>query len=190
MYTNQDYNSNNGMQTSLFGPIWFTLHLISFNYPVNPTNQDKINYMNFIKSFKYTLPCVYCRNNLESNLKNINFNISSMKNRETFSKSIYNLHNHVNKMLGKKIKISYVEVRDRYEAFRSRCNENNLSKNIKTLPLNVDKKKKEKKCDNSLYGVKGRAVIEIIPKNSKKRTFINKCKKKSIKKKSSKKEKI
>lgn len=175
IYNTNDYNSNNGMQTSLFGPIWFTLHLISFNYPVNPTQEDKINYMNFIKSFKYTLPCVYCRNNLDSNLKKINFNMNSMKNRETFSRAIYDLHNCVNKMLGKNIKISYTEVRDRYEAFRSRCNEK--------IPVDKNNNKKEKKCENSLYGIKGKAVIEIIPKNSKKKTFINKCKNNSNKKK-------
>lgn len=188
IYSRKDYNSNNGMQTSLFGPIWFTLHIISFNYPVNPTKKDKINYMNFVRSFKYTLPCIYCRNNLDSNLKKINFNMSSMKNRETFSRAIYNLHNCVNKMLGKNIKISYEEVRDRYEAFRSRCNENYILENLQ-ISKNEEKKnlipsinKKEKKCENSLYGVKGKAVIEIIPKNSKKKTFINKCNKKSIKK--------
>jgi hypothetical protein len=180
IYSKADYNSDNGMQTSLFGPIWFTLHLISFNYPVNPTHQDKINYMNFIKSFKYTLPCVYCRNNLDSNLSKINFNMSSMKNRETFSRAIYDLHNCVNKMLGKNIKISYNEVRNRYEAFRSRCNEN-IPLSPKPITNDKIKNKKEKKCENSLYGVKGKAVIEIIPKNSKKKTFINKCK--SIKKK-------
>lgn len=176
IYTKKDYNSNNGMQTSLFGPIWFTLHLISFNYPVNPTQQDKVNYMNFIKSFKYTLPCVYCRNNLESNLKKINFNMNSMKNRETFSRSIYDLHNCVNKMLNKKIKISYNEVRDRYESFRSRCDETQLNKDVKFIQVKYNKNNKEKKCENSLYGVKGKAVIEIIPKKSKKKTFINKCK--------------
>ena len=83
-------------------------------------------------------------------------------------------------MLGKDIKISYNEVRNRYEAFRSRCNEKKIIEDIK---LNKIKKKtnkknyntKEKKCDNALYGVKGKAVIEIIPKKSKKKTFINKC---------------
>ena len=68
IYDKKDYNSNNGMQTSVFGPIWFTLHLISFNYPIKPTQADKKHYMDYIKSYKYVLPCVYCRNNFDDNL--------------------------------------------------------------------------------------------------------------------------
>ena len=115
IYSNSNYNSNNGMQTSMFGPIWFALHMISFNYPVNPTKADKINYMTYINSYKYVLPCIYCRNNFDENLKKAKFGIDVMKNRYTFSKFVYNLHNIVNKMLKKDIKISYNEVRDRYE---------------------------------------------------------------------------
>lgn len=177
IYTKKDYNSNNGMQTSVFGPIWFTLHLISFNYPVSPNQKDKEHYMNYIKSYKYVLPCVYCRNNFDDNLKKANFGINVMKNRETFSKFVYNLHNIINKMLGKNIKISYNEVRDRYESLRSRCTENKSQKELNEIKENQNKLKKEKKCENSLYGVKGRAIIEIIPKKSRKKTFSNKCKK-------------
>ena len=42
IYTNDDYNSNDGMLTSIWGPgMWHYLHTMSFNYPVNPTNTDK-----------------------------------------------------------------------------------------------------------------------------------------------------
>ena len=44
-----------------------------------------------------------------------------MKNRTTFSKYVYNLHEHINKMLGKKSGLRYNDVRERYEHFRSRC---------------------------------------------------------------------
>ena len=54
-----------------------------------------------------------------------------MKNRETFSKFVYNLHEHINGMLGKHSGLSYEDVRERYEHFRSRCSEKkNEVKNI------------------------------------------------------------
>lgn len=175
-YTKKEYNSNNGMQTSVFGPIWFTLHLISFNYPVNPTPKDKENYMNYIRSYKYVLPCIYCRTNFDTNLKEVKFGMSSMKNRESFSRFVYNLHNAVNKMLGKHNTISYREVRDRYESFRSRCSDNKTKKEISEIKKKQIKNKKEEKCHSSLYNTKGKAIIEIIPKKSKKKSFLNSCK--------------
>ena len=49
VFNKKDYNSGDGMLTSVWGPnLWHVLHTMSFNYPVNPTEQDKIHYMNFI----------------------------------------------------------------------------------------------------------------------------------------------
>lgn len=184
IFTDKDFNSSNGMQTSIFGPsIWFNLHLISFNYPINPTEDDKNYYTTFLMSFKHVLPCVYCRNNFENNLKRAKFNSGVMANRDTFSRFIYRLHNCVNEMLGKNIRISYEEVRDRYEHFRSRCNEQEHRIEI----LNKQNLlKKEKKCEGSLYGSKSKCIIQIVPKHSTKDTFKmdSKC---SAKKKSSRK---
>ena len=44
-----------------------------------------------------------------------------MKNRYTFSKYIYKLHEKVNTLLNKKSGLTYCDVRERYEHFRSRC---------------------------------------------------------------------
>lgn len=163
-FTKKEYESQNGMQSSVFGPpVWHTLHMISFNYPVKPTNADKKNYTNFLMSFEYTLPCVYCRTNFKKNLSNAKFTPSVMNSRDSFSRFIYQLHNCVNKMLGKTIKISYADVRDRYENFRSRCNETESKTNI---IKNQKKSKKERVCDESLYGSKSKCVIHIVPKNS------------------------
>ena len=67
------------------------------------------------------MPCKYCRKNYIENIKVIKLNKSTMKNRDTLSRWLYDLHNHINKQLGKNINLTYEEVRDRYEAFRSRC---------------------------------------------------------------------
>ena len=160
IFKENDYNSSDGMLTYVWGPsLWHFLHTMSFNYPVKPTKEDKMNYMNFIHSLKFTLPCKYCRMNLKRNLKETGFSLKCMRNRETFSNYIFNLHNHINEMLGKKNVLTFEEVRERYENFRARC-------------LNDKKKTKlEKGCTDSLYGLKGKCVMNIVPKTSKKESF-------------------
>ena len=44
-FTENDFNSGDGMLTSVWGPsMWHTLHTISFNYPVIPTKEQKVKY--------------------------------------------------------------------------------------------------------------------------------------------------
>ena len=69
-FKEKDYNSNNGLLTYVWGPsLWHVLHIISFNYPPNPSLIDKRNYHNFLKSLENVLPCKYCRENLKKNFK-------------------------------------------------------------------------------------------------------------------------
>lgn len=183
IFNDKDFDSNNGMMTSIWGPlVWNTLHTISFNYPLNPTSTDKKNYKTFILSLGNVLPCIYCRNNFKKNLKKSNFNDKVFTNRETFSRFIYQLHNEVNEMLGKKVHLSYNDVRERFEHFRSRCNEKERTKEMKEKEKKL---KKEKKCEGALYGVKSKSIIRIVPKNKKIIGFKieNKCKTKKSKKK-------
>lgn len=122
-----DYKSGDGMLTSVWGPsLWHSLHAISFNYPNNPTQLQKKKYRHFILNLRYVLPCKYCRINFKENLKCLPLRMKEMKSRETFSKYIYDLHEHINKMLGKKSYLSYEQVRERYEHFRARCNKGNV----------------------------------------------------------------
>ena len=175
-----DYNSGDGMLTSVWGPnLWHVLHMISFNYPINPTKEDKKNYMRFIRDLRYVLPCKYCRDNLNGNLRKLKFTMKSMKNRDTFSRFVYKLHNHVNKMLGKNNTVTFEEIRDRYEHFRARCLEKkNVTKKKQKGGKRKNKTKrkmkggkKEKGCTKSLYGVKSMSVINIIPKRKGVRTL-------------------
>ena len=166
-YTQEEYNSNSGMLTSVWGPsLWHFLHTVSFNYPINPTNTEKQNYKELILNLEKILPCKYCRINLKQNLKDTCFNNNCFKNRETFSKFIYNLHNHINKMLGKQFNKSYEKVRDEYENFRSRCKQTQ-----KKGGGNGNKKLKESGCVDPLYGSKSKCIIRIVPKNTRKKTF-------------------
>jgi hypothetical protein len=92
-----------------------------------------------------------------------------MKNRDTFSKYIYNLHEMVNRMLGKKSHLTYCEVRDRYENFRARCTEEKPK--VFTFKKSVTRRKKEKGCTEPLYGKKSKCVINIVPQEDKSKTF-------------------
>ena len=158
-FSSQDYNSPDGMLTSIWGPpMWHALHTISFNYPIKPTNDDKITYFNYFKSLQGVLPCKYCRDNLKDNYKKLKLNKSVFKNRDSLSRFVYDLHEMVNKRLGKKSNLTYSQVRDRYENFRARCVDNKPSK-------------LEKGCTNSLYGIKGKCVMDIVPKSSQRKTL-------------------
>jgi len=163
-----DYNSSDGMITSIWGPpLWHFLHTMSFNYPVNPSSEDKKYYRNFILSLENILPCKHCRINLKTNLRQIPLTKKDMANRETFSRYVYELHELINKMLHKKSNLSYCQVRDRYERFRSRCNNK-----PKVFKFNSKtRRKKEKGCVNPLYGVKNKCVIHIVPQEKKCETF-------------------
>ena len=89
-----------------------------------------------------------------------------MKNRESFSRYIYNLHELVNKMLNKKSDLTYNDVRERYEHFRSRCL-------LPVIPIPIKKiNKKEKGCTEPLYGKKSKCIINIVPKDKKMESFV------------------
>ena len=176
VFTQKDYQSKDGMLTAVWGPgLWHSLHAISFNYPNNPTKTQQKKYKAWIKNMKYVLPCKYCRINLIQNFKKLPLLDKHMKNRYTFSKYIYDLHELINKMLGKKSGLKYCDVKERYEHFRARCN--------KTIKIqDVTSKKKENGCTEPLYGVKSKCVIQIVPQETKCKTFnVNsKCKTKRI----------
>ena len=172
VYTKKDFKSGDGMLTTVWGPsLWHTLHTISFNYPVKPTSQDKKNYKRFIMDLRYVLPCKYCRMNFKRNIKEVPLNEKALKNRNNFSRWMFNLHEHINKMLGKKSGLKYCDVRERYEHFRARCTQDKETvKIVEIIPKNKTRKK-EKGCVEPLFGKKSKCIIKIVPKEEKTPTF-------------------
>ncbi len=205
-FKKRDYDSGDGMLTSVWGPgMWHFLHTTSFNYPVSPTPQEKAHYRNFILSLQHILPCKYCRINLHNNFKTFPLQMCHMKNRDTFSRYVYRLHEIVNKMLGKTSKLSYCDVRERYEHFRSRCTVDDKDQpqlahskgkardNYKVFNFGIFKnnnknktvkhgKEKEKGCTEPLHGQKSKCIIKIVPQDEKQPTFTvdDKCIKKRV----------
>jgi len=166
VFTKKDYSAGDGMITSVWGPpLWHYLHTMSFNYPVNPSAEEKKHYMNFILNLTYVLPCKYCRMNLKTNFKQLPLKMCAMKNRETFSRYVYNLHELVNRMLHKKSNLTYCDVRERYEHFRARCTDEKPK--LFKFKHNVTRRKKEKGCTEPLYGKKSKCIINIVPQEEK-----------------------
>lgn len=175
VFKETDYNSNDGMLTTVWGPgMWHSLHTISFNYPVKPTCDDKRRYQSYILSLQHVLPCGKCRKNLVKNFKRLPLKWSDMESRDTFSLYIYKLHELINKMLHKKSGLSYEDVRERYEHFRSRCVKSLDEMKVERLKKqNKTKKNKieEKGCTEPLYGEKSKCILQIVPQTKKCNTF-------------------
>jgi hypothetical protein len=157
VFSDTDLVSGDGMLTTVWGPsLWHVLHTMSFNYPIEPTQEQRRHYRDFMLNLVNVLPCKYCRENLKKNFKQQPLRASDMKSRQTFSLYVYNLHELVNKMLKKKSGLTYEDVRERYEHFRARCT------------LDDPKVKMEAKgCTEPLYGKKAKGVIHIIPQDVK-----------------------
>jgi len=162
VYTKKNYESNDGIMTSIWGPsAWHFIHSISFNYPINPSCDEKRDYRNFILSLEEVLPCGICRQNYKKNLKKLPLTWKHMKNRYTFSKYVYKLHEIVNKMLHKTSGLSYQDVRERYEHFRARC----------SYPLEEKAKKIEDGCTEPVFGEKSKCILQVIPQKKDCDTF-------------------
>jgi len=157
-FNTRHFKSNDGMLTAVWGPgMWHYLHTMSFNYPVNPTREDKIHYRNFLLQLKHVLPCGKCRQNLTKNFQRLPLKWSHMESRCTFSKYVYNLHELINRMLNKKSGLTYAVVRERYEHFRARC--------ATYTPI------VENGCVEPLYGEKSKCILKIVPDHLKCNTF-------------------
>lgn len=159
LFGDAEYASGNGMITTVWGPaMWHFLHAMAFNYPIRPSAEDKKRYRDFILSLRSVLPCGKCRENLRSNLRALPLRAEHMRTRETFSRYVFDLHEHVNRMLGKPSGLSFEEVRDTYEHFRARCPRTSLSAAATAGS--------ESGCTEPRYvGKKPQCVIEIVPRS-------------------------
>ena len=83
-------------------PAWTFLHIVTYNYPENPTNEDKSNYLNFFDSLKHVIPCNKCKGHYKENLKKYDLN-NSLDSRQDLVKWLIDLHNDVNRDNGKSV---------------------------------------------------------------------------------------
>ena len=112
-------NVYDGYSPKLFGPpVWEFLHMISFNFPLNPSSDDRNNYKQFICSLRHVLPCRKCRESFTTHLEETELN-RSLLSRDLFSKYVYDLHNRVNGV-HECPSVSYEQLQKKMEGLRRR----------------------------------------------------------------------
>ena len=82
--------------------LWKTIHVIAIGYPKNPTSQQRMAYREFYENFWRVLPCYACSINYQRHLQEIPLEPYLVNNSKLFEWTV-ELHNVVNKELGKKI---------------------------------------------------------------------------------------
>jgi hypothetical protein len=86
---------------SVWGPFfWHTVHIVALGYPKNPTYTDKKCAKEFYESLAYLLPCSICREHYREHLTK-NPITTFLDSRTDLIKWTIQIHNQVNKMLGK-----------------------------------------------------------------------------------------
>jgi hypothetical protein len=86
---------------SVWGPFfWHTIHIVALGYPKNPTYTDKKCAKEFYESLAFLLPCSICREHYKEHLQ-ANPISPFLDSRTDLIKWTIQIHNKVNKMLGK-----------------------------------------------------------------------------------------
>ncbi len=102
------------MNQNIWGPnLWFSLHTMTFVYPLKPSSDDKKHYKTFFESLQYTIPCSVCRKNYVRHLKEYPID-GFLNSRKEIVYWLIDVHNMVNGETGKKI-LTYQTVIKKYE---------------------------------------------------------------------------
>jgi len=117
---------------------WEFLHTTTFNYPLKPLENDKINYKTLMTSLNYTLPCIYCQKSMITYSKYIPID-NYLDDRNGLTYWLYIIHNLVNSKLGKET-ISFFDVIKKYESYRAKCGRmtNENKKDILTCQIKAE----------------------------------------------------
>lgn len=106
-----------------WGPAgWTFLHVVSWTYPENPTNQEREEMYVFLHAFSKVLPCKRCRRHwTESLVKAVASSESPhLSSRAALTRFIVDAHNDVNRRLGKRV-LSYDEARRLFDPQAPLC---------------------------------------------------------------------
>lgn len=90
--------------------LWQYLHKASFNYPMNPSNDDKQQFIKLFNKFKSNLPQKW-----QDNLNKLpQLKLEDLNSKESLSRYTHKLHESINIMLGKKTNIMYEDAKQKY----------------------------------------------------------------------------
>lgn len=100
--------------------LWKTCHRFSLAYPDKPTPKHKSAARAFFGSLATLLPCAGCRRHYEQYYKR-HFSSASIESRDRLVRWVYDLHEEVNRRLGKPIGVVKIDDLQRlYNAFPRR----------------------------------------------------------------------
>lgn len=122
-----DPDINNGLITTIWGPhVWESFNVVAFDFPVNPTEQEKKDYLEHYLSWGNVLPCSHCRKSYKQfiNEDATLLNMNTMESRKTLTTWVFNVHNAVNNKLGVDYGETYEEFCYKYESYRAKCIKN------------------------------------------------------------------
>jgi hypothetical protein len=80
--------------------LWTSIHFIALGYPMEPTDQEKENYRDFFVHLWKVIPCARCAQNYKLHLEELPID-GFLDNRDVLFEWTVNLHNIVNRDLGK-----------------------------------------------------------------------------------------
>ena len=102
------------MSIQSWGPSgWNFLHAITFKYPDNPSDKDRIRTYNFFKGVGYVLPCPKCSVHFSHEMDKHQPESAIFDNMHNLSKWLVKVHNDVNQRNNKPI-VSYETVKSEY----------------------------------------------------------------------------
>lgn len=116
--------SEYGFQTRLWGVCtWPFLHMISLNFPVRPTAEDRRRYLGFFQSLQWVLPCKSCRESyakfITARGKPTELTLRTVKDRESVARWMYAVHCAVSNRIGKETTVSFEGMCRKFERFRA-----------------------------------------------------------------------
>ncbi len=140
------------MNQNIWGPhLWFSLHTISFTYPLRPKDSDKANYKAFFTELQHVIPCSVCKKNYKRHLQEFPVN-NHLHSRKDIVYWVIDLHNMVNSETGKRV-LSYEDAIKRYE--------DAYKKKIVLTVEEESKSKDEKKCNDDNCDVDDKNILHI-----------------------------
>jgi FAD-linked sulfhydryl oxidase len=115
------------MEPAIWGPkLWFMMHTMSFNYPVSPTYNDKVNMKTFFEILKFVIPCDACRDHYTTHLSNMPVD-NYLNTKENLIMWVLKLHNSVNEMLNKPTWTLEQTIEHYSKIFNTKCNSGKCS---------------------------------------------------------------
>lgn len=113
------------MDPTIWGPhLWFFMHTVSFNYPKNPTQEDRDHNYNFFYNLTKIIPCEKCKTHYKD-FFNKHSILNYLDKRDKLIEWVVKCHNNVNKLTNKP-EWSLEKVFDHYQnIFLNKSSSNN-----------------------------------------------------------------